>query len=752
MSRTLAKKAIAFFLCFGLIATTAFIFPVSAEEAPSFPVEDIYYNNYLDFHNGIDTSTGKKISDTLLLINGFDTYIQNQSYTCGDVAAMLVENYYTGGGMNEAKVKSLETALGTTDWCGTGTETVKAYFDSLGWYTLTNYGKYDETKAGVNKTNEYYTWPIDCDTCAYEPLKFLKDNVAAGMPTLVECLDWGGHWLVVVGYDDMGTSNFNSKDDIRDDVIIMADPGDKTDHNWNGYYIFPAARFLYEWYDDYCQIYSNSAYERWNMDLYDTVYMWHPFVLTCPPVLAKTDQPLDEKTLNNSAVDLSLKGITFNDDQLARNSLSLVNAPEGLSISEVQYLSATSAAVTLAFTGKDFDAGQNMFIKVAGVELSSGKDATSNVLSISSQIESHHGGSGGGSTTPTVTAPSQPEPKVTETGGVKTSTVDLSSDFIQGQLNANSKEIAVEVKNGSDKVVGQIGGSLLEDLADKSADVRIKTDNAEYVLPAGQMDLDGICSQFGPGVSPKDISFDISISKPKQDIVDMIKDSSKAGGYTIVAAPVQFEITGTYQGKEITVDKFGGYVDRYIAIPDGVDPDQVTSAVVLQSDGTLRSVPMKIVKIDGKNYAKISSLTNSTYALISSKTDFSDTAGHWAKGAINDLSSRLIVNGVGQNTFKPDKAITRAEFAAIVVKALGLEPKGSADFTDVKTPDWFTGYVGTAGSKGLISGYSDGSFKPNQKITPRRSHGDFTQGDEYHRHRSQAERLGSVRSAESLFR
>jgi hypothetical protein len=146
---------------------------------------------------------------------------------------------------------------------------------------------------------------------------------------------------------------------------------------------------------------------------------------------------------------------------------------------------------------------------------------------------------------------------------------------------------------------------LLEDLAEKSADLRIKTDNAEYVLPTGQMDLDGICSQFGTGVSPKDISFDISISKPKQDIVDMIRNSSEAGGYTIVAAPVQFEITGSYQGKEITVDKFNGYVDRYIAIPDGMDPDQVTSAVVLQNDGTLRSVPMKIVKINGKSYAKI---------------------------------------------------------------------------------------------------------------------------------------------------
>jgi hypothetical protein len=231
------------------------------------------------------------------------------------------------------------------------------------------------------------------------------------------------------------------------------------------------------------------------------------------------------------------------------------------------------------------------------------------------------------------------------------------------------------------------------------------------------MDLESISTQFGPGVSPADIDFEISVANPAQNIADIIENSSEAGGYTIIASPVQFEITGTYQGKTVTVDKFKGYVERYIAIPDGVDAAQVTSAVVLQADGTLRSVPMKIVRIDGKDYAKISSLTNSTYALISNPAAFTDTAGHWAMSAIKDLSSRLVVNGVGQNTFNPDKAITRAEFAAIIVKALGIEPMGSADFTDVKANDWYRGYVEAACSKGLISGYSDGSFKPNRNIT-----------------------------------
>ncbi len=54
--------------------------------------------------------------------------------------------------------------------------------------------------------------------------------------------DWGGHWMVVAGYDTMGTETE------VDDVIIFADPYDMTDHNQDGYYQFPASRFYALWF------------------------------------------------------------------------------------------------------------------------------------------------------------------------------------------------------------------------------------------------------------------------------------------------------------------------------------------------------------------------------------------------------------------------------------------------------------------------------------------------------------------------
>lgn len=83
---------------------------------------------------------------------------------------------------------------------------------------------------------------LDCgDDEVYEIFTFdyIRDTLAAGTPILVGWNDWGGHWQVIIGYDTMGTET------TQDDVIIVADPYDTTDHNQDGYGVYGAERFLY---------------------------------------------------------------------------------------------------------------------------------------------------------------------------------------------------------------------------------------------------------------------------------------------------------------------------------------------------------------------------------------------------------------------------------------------------------------------------------------------------------------------------
>ena len=166
------------------------------------------------------------------------------------------------------------------------------------------------------------------------------------------------------------------------------------------------------------------------------------------------------------------------------------------------------------------------------------------------------------------------------------------------------------------------------------------------------------------------------------------------------------------------MSRFNGYVERTIAIPDGIDPSKITTGIVLNSDGTFSHVPTSIVMINGKYYAKINSLTNSTYSVIYNPVTFTDVSSHWAKNAVNDMGSRMVVNGVEGGNYEPDRSITRVEFAAIVVRAMGLK-KGTTEsaFGDLTLNDWFNGYVDTATSYSLITGYDGTSFAPNDTIT-----------------------------------
>ena len=76
-----------------------------------------------------------------------------------------------------------------------------------------------------------------------------------------------------------------------------------------------------------------------------------------------------------------------------------------------------------------------------------------------------------------------------------------------------------------------------------------------------------------------------------------------------------------------------------------------------------------------------------------------------------------IINGMGKGTFMPNKTMTRAEFAAIVTRALGLAAKDTKVFTDVPSSKWYAGYIGTANSSGIVNGVGSGKFNPDGTIT-----------------------------------
>ena len=110
-------------------------------------------------------------------------------------------------------------------------------------------------------------------------------------------------------------------------------------------------------------------------------------------------------------------------------------------------------------------------------------------------------------------------------------------------------------------------------------------------------------------------------------------------------------------------------------------------------------------------------LTDSSRDYYFSKTnDYTDVnAGDWFNNAISTLSNAGIVTGYNDGTFRPNQPITRGEMAKIIANFANLN-KGTKSFTDL-SGHWSKSYVELAAGNGWVAGYPDGSFRPDQKIT-----------------------------------
>lgn len=95
-------------------------------------------------------------------------------------------------------------------------------------------------------------------------------------------------------------------------------------------------------------------------------------------------------------------------------------------------------------------------------------------------------------------------------------------------------------------------------------------------------------------------------------------------------------------------------------------------------------------------------------------TDMDDSA--YPK-AIGTLACYGLLGGYPDGSFRPQQTITRTEFCAMVTNALNLSQGGFFTFSDVEQENWFAGAVGAMAQKGFLSGYGDGTFRPEQTIT-----------------------------------
>lgn len=287
------------------------------------------------------------------------------------------------------------------------------------------------------------------------------------------------------------------------------------------------------------------------------------------------------------------------------------------------------------------------------------------------------------------------------------------SDSVKG--NSTATKIVIPVTGCEGIVKVSLSGQVLKILDGRISLIEIKGHAGSFVLPVSEIKAAEIAGKIEANLA--DMTVNIIIDGTGGEQASEIEKMIAANGYAEAAAPVEFRIEVLTGAKTVELKSFENYVERTVALSKETDVTQAVG-IGLTKSGVLMPVPTQFTVIDGKTFAVIKHKSNGVYSVITHPQHFSDVAGHWGGEIINTLASKLIVAGKSTAAFKPDGKITRAEFTAIICRAMGLEPvQANAQFKDVKKGDWFSGFVGAAYNAGLISGYSDGNFRPDGQVT-----------------------------------
>lgn len=306
-------------------------------------------------------------------------------------------------------------------------------------------------------------------------------------------------------------------------------------------------------------------------------------------------------------------------------------------------------------------------------------------------------------------------------------TAALDADILQqsiGQLlegDTSAHTIIFSFSEPADRLTVTLPAASLaahaEDVEDLTLSVR--TADASYDLPASLIGLDELASSLG--ADAEEITISLTIEKVKESLASQIEIDASRVGVRVVGEPIEFHLTASANGNSVEISSFGSmYVVRTITIHEDAGDEEWSAVLYDPITGTFTFVPSVVERVHGQTYVHIMRNGNSIYAVISGKITFADIAGHWAQADIESLASRLLLQGQGPDRFAPDAVITRAEVAAMLVRALGLTDgpaNGAAAYTDVSPDAWYAPYIQLASAAGLISGYLDGSFRPDQAVS-----------------------------------
>ncbi|HNX29785.1 MAG TPA: S-layer homology domain-containing protein [Syntrophomonadaceae bacterium] len=297
-------------------------------------------------------------------------------------------------------------------------------------------------------------------------------------------------------------------------------------------------------------------------------------------------------------------------------------------------------------------------------------------------------------------------------GGVPTIPNNDINQTISAALSSSDTIINVNAALYNELV---LPGSLLNQVSQKGKTISLQWSGVNLSLPPGAVAIPG--------------SDRLTISINKLSQAKKAEAAQKAGAAQKLVGEI-YEIKATTQQSPMGI-LFNKPID--IALTYSYEePAEVQKSLAIYY---FNEKNQSWEKLTGEHalsarYIRVSTNQPGKYALFAAAeavdstepeliSNFIDIKGHWAEQDINTLYQKGLISGVTTFQFEPERPITRAEFAAIMLRALGESPGSymTGRFYDVPADAWYFNVVNKAAEMGIISGYSSTSFGPQDSIT-----------------------------------
>ena len=290
--------------------------------------------------------------------------------------------------------------------------------------------------------------------------------------------------------------------------------------------------------------------------------------------------------------------------------------------------------------------------------------------------------------------------------------VDSALNEAQAQDTAPAVEITVDMPSRADTVQVTLPAASLETLGGHE-DATLTITSSVGALTLDSTAITSVAGQAGQNIT-------VSVALVPGEELNQHQQET-AGEDPVYELTIQ-------SGRRTITDFDGGVITVSLPydLPEGRDPGGVTAFYLDDQGGaapceTTYSVRTRMATFVTRHFSKyvVGYVEQETAGETPQETTFADVpAGAWYADAVQYVCENGLMTGTGADTFSPEQPTSRAMIAAILYRQVGSPMVNtSVTFTDVAEGQWYTQAVRWANSAGVVTGYGDGTFGPDEPIT-----------------------------------